>query len=209
MKNTRLFALIPLLLTLSACIPSVHPYYRASDIIFEPALIGAWRATEDDEWEQWTFTQRDDTSYAITVVASEGKSGRLLGHLFTLGGRHYLDLIADEIKYAETQHDIINVSVVPGHLLARLDQETDGIRLVWVDFGWLGDFLKAHPDEIAHRTENDSPVLTAATAELQRFVLAHAGDDELFKAEKRPLYAPVPADAPLPPVKPKEVAKAE
>lgn len=202
MKNIRVFALIPLLLTLSACIPSVHPYYRTSDLVFEPAVLGAWRATEDDEWEQWTFTRHDETGYAIAIVSSEGKSGRLLGRLFTLGGRRYLDLIAEDVKYADTQHDLISVSLVPGHLLARLDQDAAGIRLAFFDFEWLGDYLKAHPDEIAHRAENESPVLTATTAELQRFVLAHAGDDELFETENRPLYVSVPADAPLPPAKP-------
>jgi len=209
MKTLRFLALIPLVLILSACIPSVQPYYFPSDVTFDPALVGAWRATDDGDWEQWTFTARDETSYAIAIAGSDEKTARLVGHLFTLGGRHYLDLTPDSVEYPKTQHDIIGVSMVPGHLLARLDQEPGGIRLAFFDSEWLGNYLKSHPDELAHRAENDSPVLTAATAELQKFVLAHAGDNELFELDNRSLYAAVPADAPLPPAQAESACRTE
>jgi hypothetical protein len=209
MKTYRFLTLLPVVLILSACIPSVQPFFFTTDLAYDPALVGAWRATEDGDWEQWTFTARDDTSYAIAIVGSDEKTAQLVGHLFTLGGRRYLDLTPDSVEYLKTQHDIVSVSMVPGHLLARLDQEPGGIRFAFFDFEWLGNYLKSHPDELAHRSENDSPVLTATTAELQRFVLAHAGDDELFELENRSLYTPVPADAPLPPAQAEPACRTE
>ncbi len=51
-----------------------------------------------------------------------------------------------------------------------------------VDPGWLGGQLKEHPEALAHEEleESDRIVLTASTAELQKFVIEHADNEEAW-----------------------------
>ena len=52
----------------------------------------------------------------------------------------------------------------------------------FADFDWLQGYLKEHPKALAHhgKPEDDPMVLTADTRDLQRFVLKHLKEDELF-----------------------------
>jgi hypothetical protein len=195
MKTIRHFVFAPALLLLSACLPSVHPFYLPSDVVVDPALIGQWRAAEDDDWELWTFATRDEGGYEIKITTNEDKTGTFIGQLFSLGGRRYLDLIAGSCDFAKSQHEIVSVSIFPGHLLARIDQVDGGIKLAFFDWEWLEKHLKNNPGALAHRLEDDSILLTADTKALQAFVLAHSGDGELYEADDATLYTRVPPAA--------------
>lgn len=186
-------------LLLAACIPSVHPYYRPGDLVADPALVGHWRNVQETSWDDWTFAVRDDSSYAVTIADSEGKSGRLIGHLFELGGQRYLDLIPEDCDFAPTQHELIAFALFPGHLLVKADMAAGGVTLTFFNWDWLKTCLAENPDALPHRAENDSILLTADTEALQRFVLAHSDNGELFRTEDAAHYAPFASDSPAPP----------
>jgi hypothetical protein len=71
----------------------------------------------------------------------------------------------------------------PGHLLFRVRQIGPQLRMAPCEYDWLKKYLDENPKAIAHHAESDGVVLTAGTAELQKFVLAHLAEGQLFKAD--------------------------
>jgi hypothetical protein len=55
------------------------------------------------------------------------------------------------------------------------------LKLAFFDFDWLEKFIKKNPKALAYHKEGDHIVLTAGTRDLQKFVLKHLGEDELFE----------------------------
>jgi hypothetical protein len=55
------------------------------------------------------------------------------------------------------------------------------LKVASTDFGWLEKHLTASPKALAHHVEDKRLLLTADTRALQRFVLKHLGDGELFE----------------------------
>jgi hypothetical protein len=71
--------------------------------------------------------------------------------------------------------------MIPGHLILRVPQIEPELQLAYCDYQWLDKFLKANPKALAHRKQDDAILLTATTRELQRFVLRHSREEELFQ----------------------------
>jgi hypothetical protein len=70
----------------------------------------------------------------------------------------------------------------PGHLLLRVPQLGPELKLAFCDCDWLKKHLAANPKALAHRVEQkDHILLTASTRDLQRFVLKHLAEGELFE----------------------------
>ena len=182
MKTRHLIALAAAALLLGACIPSVHPFFTDKDVVFDTRLVGEWQSKEDsDEPESWTFEQGENKAYKLTVREKKGKQGQFAARLFKLKNEHFLDLIPTECELDPNQADLVGASMFPGHLLLRVPQIEPELKLAYCDYEWLEKFLKAHPKALAHRRHDDSLLLTASTRELQRFVLKHLGDGELFQ----------------------------
>ncbi|MBE0545691.1 MAG: hypothetical protein IH623_30535 [Verrucomicrobia bacterium] len=168
---------------LSACIPSVNPFYSDKDVVHDPRLIGEWQPQEDSkDTETWKFEPAEAKAYKLTVTEEEGRQGEFTAHLFKLKQQLFLDLIPTECKYATNEASLVAASMIPGHLLVRVTQIEPELKLALFDFDWLEKHLKANPKTLAHRAAGDTLVLTASTRDLQRFVLKHLGEDELFES---------------------------
>jgi hypothetical protein len=182
-RNLRNLALVAgAALLLCSCIPSVNPFYTDKDVVFDSRLVGQWRAKKDsDEPALWKFEKGDNQAYKLTVVQEKTKEGHFSAHLFKLKDDYFLDLIPTDCDYATNQADLVGCCLFPGHLVARVPQLGPDLQLAFSDFDWLDKFLKANPDALAHRTEDNSVLLTAGTRDLQKFILKHLGTNELFK----------------------------
>jgi hypothetical protein len=189
-KTSRLlllsaFGLLALFVT--ACVPSLNPFYTAQDVAADPGLPGAWvDAKGGDNPDSWTFSPAEgpgNPGYTLTVTDNGGKSsGKFKAVLFKLGSERFLDLEPTQVDLADTQSGLTKSTLIPGHILARVYQIGPELRFAITNPDWFGKYLDAHPDALAHRREHDPDMLylTATTPELQKFVLAHLGDDELF-----------------------------
>ncbi len=177
---------------LSACIPSVHPFFNETDLVADPRLPGEWK---DGDGALWAFTPDGDAGYTLVITELEDdgkKTGTFEAHLFQLGAERFLDLVASDVGFAPDQIDLVKMSVIPGHLVARIFQFEPELKLAFADFDWLKKHLEASPAALAHHRHGDSIVLTAPTAELQQFLLAHLVEGELFaKAEEAGVLARV------------------
>jgi hypothetical protein len=182
MKKLMLYGGLALLV--SGCIPSIDPFYTAADLIFAPELVGEWQAKDDsDQPAQWQFERLDDKGYKLTVTEEKTKKGEFTAHLFKLGPEQFLDIVPSKCEYASTQADLIGIAMFPGHLLLRIKQIGPELRMASCDYDWLKKYLDENPKSLAHHAQADGLLLTANTAKLQRFVLAHLGPGQLFKED--------------------------
>jgi hypothetical protein len=181
MKTHTLITTLGTAALLCSCIPSVNPFYNDKDIVFEPRLLGAWQEKDKpDNPDVWKFEGTTNKTYKLTITDKEGKQGTFTAHLFQLKQEVFLDLIPADCNYATNQADLVAFSMFPGHLLARVPQIEPELKLALFDFDWLQKYLKENPKALAHHREGDRLLLTAGTRELQRFVLQHPGEGELF-----------------------------
>jgi len=180
MKAKILTALFGLAVLAAACVPSVNPFYLEKDVVTDARLPGVWQEAGKEKPEIWKFEAAATNAYQLTVTEEGDKTGVFTAHLFKLGAEHFLDLSPKECNYATNQAGLVDVAMIPGHLLVRVSQFEPRLHLAFCDHDWLKKFLKKNPRAIAHRDENDGMVLTAETRDLQKFVLQHLGKDELF-----------------------------
>jgi hypothetical protein len=173
-----------LLILFVGCIPSLHALYTDQDVIYDPALLGTWYTGEGQS--NFVFARADDKSYKAVYTDKDGKTGEFTIHLLELKNTKFLDFypIGDSI----TQSDFYKGHLVPAHSFMRVDAIGPKLILCDMDYDWMKKYLEANPTALAHELidENSSGsdkelVLTASTADLQAFVLAHVNDDGLFK----------------------------
>jgi hypothetical protein len=158
---------------LAGCVAtSVYPFYGENDAVFEPALIGHWTKVQSPE-ERWTFERDSGDGYRVACV-SEGSTNTGQGHFFKLKGQSFLDFSTPTWK------EDIQPQPVPSHILTRVTQIKPTIKMSDLSYEWLGQLLTTNPAAIRHLVikTGDNPedrriVLTADTAELQRFVISH------------------------------------
>jgi len=182
MKKRNLIATLGAAALLCSCIPSVNPFYTARDVVFDPRLPGTWQEKDQpDHPEVWQFESATNKMYRLTVTEKEDKQGKFDAHLFKLRQEYFLDLIPSDCDYATNQADLVAASMFPGHLLVHVSQLEPELKLAFFDFDWLQKYLEQNPKALAHHQEGDRIVLTAGTRDLQKFVLKHLGEGELFE----------------------------
>jgi len=166
---------------LTACVPSVNPFYTESDLVSDPRLLGEWLDKETTEQPQiWKFEKAEGKKYKLIVTEKEGKRGEFEASLFRLKQDFFLDLRPTECNYAPTQADLIAAAMIPGHLLVSVPQFEPELKLALLDLDWLQKYLEKNPAAVAHQEVDKHIFLTASTTELQRFILQHLAEGEAF-----------------------------
>jgi hypothetical protein len=176
-KLTSLFAGIVIVASLIAgcVVTSVYPYYQAKDVSFDDTLLGKWipaDATNASTAEEfWTFEKINDRTYKLTTV--ENKTNLYDVVRFKLGGARFLDCLTRERSEIQT----------PSHILLRTEIVASQLKMELLDYKWLGNLIEKNPRAIRHIIVPDEAqaekgsggglVLTADTAELQKFILKH------------------------------------
>lgn len=171
-------------LLLAGCmITSVFPFFTEKDLVFEPGLLGTWAAEEDDP-DTWTFGQAEELGYRL-IIREDGATNVFEAHLFKLGEHRFLDLLTTaRHEYSIPVHFLLRVETIKPFMVTA-----DRPKLVLLPLNpeWMGEWLEAHPDSIRHHwiknpdtNEKELPVLTAETAALQAFLLAHLAEEKFF-----------------------------
>lgn len=176
-KLISLFAGIVIVASLIAgcVVTSVYPYYQAKDVSFDDGLLGKWipaDATNASTAEEfWTFEKINDRTYKLTTV--ENKTNLYDVVRFKLGGATFLDCLTRERSEIQT----------PSHILLRTEIVASQLKMELLDYKWLGNLIEKNPRAIRHiivpyeaQAEKGSGgglILTADTAELQKFILKH------------------------------------
>jgi hypothetical protein len=169
-------------LVLGGCVvTSVYPFYFEKDLAFELALVGDWKNADKPD-EQWRFARFGANGYRITSGAG-GETAVFQGHVFKLNGQTFLDLTTGGWK------EDIQPEPVPSHFLAHIVQLTPTVKLLPMNYDWLRELLTKDPKAVRHLTirtgekpEDRRIVLTADTAELQRFIVKHLRTEGAWEA---------------------------
>jgi hypothetical protein len=100
MRSAKILIPIGLALLLTACGPVewLNPCFNKEDVVFDPALVGAWH--EPDGKEILKFRKADDKSYELLDTEtqtkdSEPEQSRYEAHLVRLGPYLFLDLLSE------------------------------------------------------------------------------------------------------------------
>ncbi|MFZ0978687.1 MAG: hypothetical protein WAN23_04715 [Candidatus Acidiferrales bacterium] len=168
----------------------MHPWYTDKDVVFEPALLGSWfDPTEKDTQAAFIFEKGGPNSYKVTFVNfSETQHLDLVfdAHLMGLDGKLFIDAVQ---KSAKVRGEDVDIGiVVPGHLVGRISIQGDVLQMKLLDDDWVKKGIEAGTISIEHENVDGVPVLTASTPELQKFLLAHADDDQAFSSKADNLH---------------------
>src|SRR5262245_26927394 len=178
MRNIlKIFVVLGIASALTACAPSLHPFFTDRDVVFNEALLGVWI---DDSGETCKFTKSGDDHYEFLIM--DEKPMRFEARLIDLGGVTFLDLYPKPIG---DQSDLYPESFVPAHRLARVTIGMDSFSIAMMDGDWLKRLSDRNQLDLKHERINDDMIaLTASTKELQAFALKHADSEDAFgKAE--------------------------
>lgn len=178
MKQISFVLLVVAAAILTGCVvTSVHPFYTAKDLVFEPALVGNWiKEGKDADGEVWKFEKGRESTYRFTLIESR-KATVMEVHAFKLQGQLFLDLFSLERDY----------QIIPAHFLLKVSQLTPVLRMAELNDEWLKKLLSKDPSAIQHTSvaTGDQPddrrtVLTTGTAELQKFILQHLTTEDAW-----------------------------
>ena len=177
MRETIFTLIIAAVLTLTACVPSLHPFYSNGDIFFDRNLLGTW--TDREGSEQWQFAEGEELSYSVKYTDRSGKTGRFTAHLFKIDNRTYMDV--SPVRADPEDSELYVEQILPTHTLMSVKMEAGSVQLAFLDPTWLKSYLKRNPREIDHTFMDDGIVLTATTARLQAFVRRHINTQGAFE----------------------------
>jgi hypothetical protein len=181
MKKTLLLPLVGMLLVLTGCVvTSVYPFYTEKELVFEPALLGAWvdAPTGTNSGSDQTVFEKDGV---LQYKLSDGKGGESYeAHLFKLKDQLFLDVISSNCKGA-----------IPAHSLMKVTLTESTLRISLLNYDWVKKLVEKSPKVIRHHkvyknaeTTDYDFVLTADTMELQKFVLKQLKNEQAFGEPK-------------------------
>ena len=190
MKRLLAYTVITGLLLLSSClVSSLHPFYKAKDKIYDPAMVGSWIDSDSCIWtilpnmvpSGFLQPQTHDSSYTITYYEDEGRISILTATLFQLNHVNYVDFLPDNNEEHFTS-DMTAFHHIPVHTLARVQYCKDSILLYWFGDEWLNELFEQNRIRIRHETvdnhDYERQVLTATTEELQKFIRKYANEQK-------------------------------
>jgi len=181
---------LALVLVTGCIVTSVNPLYTEKDLVFDPALVGAW--SEDNDENTWAFEKTGEKKYKLLHTDEKGRTGEFEAHLLKLGKYQFLDLhLIDPGEKEEWQiNELAAVAIIrrPGHLFFKVTQIQPTLQLSALHEDWLKKLLEKDPKAIQHEriqfgsdnTNDCRYVLTAGTKALQKFVLKYADSEEAF-----------------------------
>jgi hypothetical protein len=160
-------AVIAVGLLIAGCVPSLNPVYRASDLVFDESIVGAW--TQDGA--QWDFKSRDAKSYHLVYTDKDGRQGRFIAHLANLDGNLFLDLFPADAA-SEQQSGFYKFHLVPIHTIYRVKSLTP-LELAAIDYKWLEAELDKRPQTVPSAVFDGRRLITGSTDDVRAFVVSN------------------------------------
>ncbi len=177
MRGFQVVLLVSMLVSLSGCagVVSLHPVALPSDkdVVFDPALVGAWEEVKaDGDGARTRYTvDRAGSGYTVNVGPDKGKGTM---RLLKTGDRYLLDVYCPS-----------DGPPPPVHLFFKLRLDKDAAWLAEMESNWLKEQIKTR-GQLRHEVlaeDDDRIVLTASPTELRRYLLPYVADDRSFGEE--------------------------
>lgn len=184
MKKVFIVSIVILGLSLQGCIvKSIYPFFKESDVIFRPELVGNWTDEEGTPWNIHVNPYKPN-SYELHCTKND-RDVALAGNLFTIEGNLYLDLFPVSDNSEEVL--VFDLHLVPTHSVAIVESlSSDEVQIKWFDESWLASMFSQNRIRIGHEKildTADNPkdddgmyLLTARTDELQKFIVKYRNE---------------------------------
>lgn len=179
MRKALTVVLVGMVILLAGCtlslfdlvVPSLHPFYTAKDLIFDPALVGSWeqqqkegKAPSAKPSQVWVFKRSESTeegeanAYDLTVNVVD-YAASFSAHLAKAGDAVFLDLLPADFKTpqfkpganesgspAEEAGDDVMILYflhwVPAHSVWRVRLNGDELRLDALGDDWVAEQVR-------------------------------------------------------------------
>lgn len=176
MNRANLLLTIAWTALLASCIvvPSLQPFYMEDQVVFDERLLGEWSGEEGDI--VWTFSQRDSLTYTVESIVEE-ESARFEVHLFRLKDQYYLDFHPEY----ESEHLFYASHLLPAHSVMQCDIEEDTLVVSPLDYEWVEEAISSGQlNGLQYERVEEDFILSSPTADLQKFIVTHAQDRNVF-----------------------------
>jgi hypothetical protein len=175
MKN-RIWGIVILgLLFISGCYwRTLFPLFSKDELVTNDELPGYWMAP--DSAGGWIFEKGEDNTYDITLL-SKDKSTKGVGCLGMINKHLYLDIQPSQSFISDKNYDTY---ALPLHSFSQIQVNRKSLLMISMNFEWLKQLLKKRSSELRHEWVNESLVITAQTAELQKFTARYADNVNAF-----------------------------
>ena len=169
-----------LAVALGGCLPlSIHPLYTDDTIVFEEKLVGKWA----DGDEIWQFSRDGEKAYKLRIV-EDGREGYFNAHLVQLENMLFLDIIPDDKTLKDVQ-PFYQLHLLRTHTFIRIEQTEPNLVMQMMGLDKVKEILRNDPNLLKDEfVEDDGLVLTAATQDLQKFVVEYANTEGVFGDKK-------------------------
>ena len=180
------------IILLTACSPPAFflESIESKDVrIQDDRILGLWVMTdsEEDFEEVAPVEVRVGRRGSYTIIApgiyvfdeDEDNVYTFTGHLVSLGGRTYIDMVQTEIAYKEGHKlsdlpETLLMHLVPMHVVGRLHLDDNTASLELLDSEWLSEYLEDHPGALEYY---DEPALVTSGKETIQAFLIERGNE--------------------------------
>ena len=161
-------------LVLSGCVVrSLTPIYTTDDLVFVPEIEGTWNTDQDGETMSFV---RDDDGYIFSYVEGDEQVS-LSAHFARIGKKTYLDLTIHDDNAWKGPYGMY---ATPVHMFYEAEVRDKVLRMRAMDNDWVKERREKGRLWIDHVVQDDTTLLTADTARVQRFIRHWANTDEAW-----------------------------
>jgi hypothetical protein len=173
----KVIAFYLLAFALGGCVPvlSIHPLFSENETIFDPNLLGLWKAADSNQ--TWQFSQliEDPNIYELVITENDGendgKQGTFLAGLGELEDNLFLVIYPKERQSMEQESGLYKQHILRLFSFMRVEQIDPTLKIAMTDDERVNKIIKADPNII--KCEIVDNILTAPTEELQKFVVEY------------------------------------
>jgi hypothetical protein len=167
MRNALLLVVLACTLPMAGCLTlSLYPLYTAKDVVADLPLEGKWADAEaKDVWD----IRRGGDVYIATDPSNKNDEPIEM-RVVRLGEQSFLDLTSNNAPSL----------AIAAHLFGRIRMTGDQMQIQVISDAWLEKKARETGLPLLELPDKDV-LLTAPTADLQRFILRYAGDPDAFE----------------------------
>ena len=186
MRNAVVFITV-LVAMAGGCVPSIHGIATKENRVWDEQLLGLWGEAKDpNKTEIWRFDRgAEEKTYGLIYVDDRGKVGRFDAALVVLSELRFLELYPKDLD--EEMNGFYKMHWVPAYTFVKVEEISDELRIRMMAPDKLKKLLDKEPELIRHEVVDGAVLLTAGTAELQRFVAKYSSEvwaDEVVMVRK-------------------------
>ncbi len=202
--KSRIFLFLLLATLLSACsIHSLNPLYTSDTLTSLDSIVGNWESSKGESWE---FQKAGNQSYTLVYTDNDDNKALFQVHFVRLNNEFFIDFYPGEVdgfdmkeksaaaKQIDNQEDLNNqpsvwknaffvYHLVPFHTFAKVVPSGDSFVIKMFDRSFLEEKMKSGEVTLKHeikQTESDAILLTAGSADLQKYVMRYSNTASAF-----------------------------